>query len=351
MATIASPAAYVAAVAGLLLSGIGFGLPSDSANADDNCVIAPGAAAPQGQHWYYRIDRVKQRKCWYLHAIVPLAIHAAARHRDAPSEPVAAVATPQLPLAATPQLPFAATPELRFAAAPEVTNAASAPQPVGDPPSEVVSTQPAPHVTVLTIKTVPALVVDAASASQAATPEQADESRMRQIAPNDANVPVDAVAKPARGANPASAPGAAAAAHNALAPAAIAAAASTRTQSADLFFLLALALGIAATLLALCSKMAGRTRTPLLSDHPDDAWRRDIEEEDAPLLAPCEPHRSRDSNAHKRMGQSPPARADFPAPRPRGGKPLQSEPVVPNLKDIELALRALQEARQSITQT
>ncbi len=349
MAAIASPAAYGAAVAALLLSGIGGGLPIDSAKADDNCVSAPGAAAPAGQHWYYRIDRVKQRKCWYLHAIMPLAIHAAAKLRAAPAEPVDAVATPQPLSAATPQWPFAATLQLPFAATPQATN--TAPQPAADRPSEAAGTRPGPHVTMLTVKPAAALFVGAASASQAAIPEQADEPPMPQIAPNDANVPVDADAKPPSGAHPATVSGATDAAHNALVPAVIAAAASPRTQSADLFFLLALALGIAAALLALCSKVAGRTRTPLLSDHPDDAWRRVVEEEDAPMLAPCEPHGPRDSNAHKRMAQSPPARADFPAARPRDGEPRPSQRVAPTLKDIELALRALQEARRSITQT
>jgi hypothetical protein len=351
MAAIASPAAYVAAVAVLLLSGIGGGLPIDSASADNNCVSAPGAAAPQGQHWYYRIDRVKQRKCWYLHAIMPLAIRTAAKLRAAPAEPVDSVATPQPLAAATPQWPFAATPQSPFAATPQATNAASASQTAADPPSEAADTRPGPHVTMLTVKRASALFVDTASASQAAIPEQAGEPPMRQIAPYDANVPMEADAKPPSGAHPATVPGATDAVHNTLASADIAAAASTRTLSADLFFLLAIALGIAAALLALCSKVAGRTRTPLLSDHPDDAWRRVIEEEDGPLLAPCEPHGPRDSNARKRTQQSPPARADFPAARRRDGEPRLSERVAPTLKDIELALRALQEARQSITQT
>ena len=34
--------------------------------AEDNCLSAPNARAPQGSHWYYRTDPVKQSKCWYL---------------------------------------------------------------------------------------------------------------------------------------------------------------------------------------------------------------------------------------------------------------------------------------------
>ena len=29
---------------------------------------APGPQAPPGRHWFYRLDRPKQRKCWYLRA-------------------------------------------------------------------------------------------------------------------------------------------------------------------------------------------------------------------------------------------------------------------------------------------
>jgi hypothetical protein len=346
MASIASPAAYVAAVAALLLSGIGVGLPIASASADDNCVSAPGAAAPAGQHWYYHIDRVKQRKCWYLHATMPLPNHAAAKHRAAPAEPVAAAATPQVPFAATPQLPLGA--------AQQATNAASAPQPAADPPSEAAGTQSGPHVTVLAVKPVSALFVDTTSASQAGTPEQAGEPPMRQISPNNANVPVDGAAEPASEASPARVAGATDADHDALAPAATAATAATaaaRTHAADLFFLLALALGIAAALLALCSKMAGATRTPRLSDHPDDAWRRVIHQKDAPFLAPREPHRPANLAARKRSEPPPPAQAHFPAARPQDGESGQSEPAGPTLKDIELALRALWDARQNVTQS
>ncbi|MEK9280068.1 MULTISPECIES: hypothetical protein [unclassified Bradyrhizobium] len=40
--------------------------PSAATTADD-CLASPKATAPQGQHWFYRIDRSK-RKCWYLRA-------------------------------------------------------------------------------------------------------------------------------------------------------------------------------------------------------------------------------------------------------------------------------------------
>ena len=78
MGKISSPTACIAVIGALLLSWIGVGLPIDSARADDNCATAPGSAASPGQHWYYRIDWVKHRKCWYVHATVPLPNRAAA---------------------------------------------------------------------------------------------------------------------------------------------------------------------------------------------------------------------------------------------------------------------------------
>jgi hypothetical protein len=35
-------------------------------DAKDDCLAGPNVAAPQGSHWYYRVDRATQRECWYL---------------------------------------------------------------------------------------------------------------------------------------------------------------------------------------------------------------------------------------------------------------------------------------------
>lgn len=34
--------------------------------AADSCLSAPKGATPPGSHWYYRLDRVTKRQCWYL---------------------------------------------------------------------------------------------------------------------------------------------------------------------------------------------------------------------------------------------------------------------------------------------
>ncbi len=45
--------------------GIGTAHAEDK-RAEENCLVAPNTLAPRGSHWYYRTDRVNQRKCWYL---------------------------------------------------------------------------------------------------------------------------------------------------------------------------------------------------------------------------------------------------------------------------------------------
>src|SRR5215510_13423436 len=34
----------------------------------EECLSKPGATAPQGSHWFYRIKRPDGRRCWYLGA-------------------------------------------------------------------------------------------------------------------------------------------------------------------------------------------------------------------------------------------------------------------------------------------
>ncbi len=53
-------------VAMLLVAFVDGNLSPGPASAQDNCLPVPNAPAPPGSHWYYRTDRVKQIKCWYL---------------------------------------------------------------------------------------------------------------------------------------------------------------------------------------------------------------------------------------------------------------------------------------------
>lgn len=40
--------------------------PMQLAQVADSCLSAPSGATPAGSHWYYRLDRVTKRQCWYL---------------------------------------------------------------------------------------------------------------------------------------------------------------------------------------------------------------------------------------------------------------------------------------------
>jgi hypothetical protein len=57
---------FVPATIGAILSFGGLTVSGSSVRAADDCVAKPNAQAPQGGHWYYRTDRVNNRKCWYL---------------------------------------------------------------------------------------------------------------------------------------------------------------------------------------------------------------------------------------------------------------------------------------------
>src|SRR5215475_4755520 len=78
-------------------------LPVAPVRAAD-CLAAPNAAAPDGSHWYYRTDRVKRRKCWYLGSEDGSVRRAARR----PALQTQSPATPSRPEAAAPE---AAAPE------------------------------------------------------------------------------------------------------------------------------------------------------------------------------------------------------------------------------------------------
>ena len=75
----------IAGAAALLVSGIGTNLQATT-RAND-CLAAPNASAPRGQHWYHRIDLPNNRKCWYLHATL---MHRAAKASEFHAVSVAA---------------------------------------------------------------------------------------------------------------------------------------------------------------------------------------------------------------------------------------------------------------------
>ena len=68
------------ALASLLGTLTAFGL-NGAVLAAGTCIEGPNLNAGQGRHWYYRVDRINHRKCWYATET------GLKTHEDAPLEP------------------------------------------------------------------------------------------------------------------------------------------------------------------------------------------------------------------------------------------------------------------------
>jgi hypothetical protein len=55
--------------AGMIVAALA--LDANNASATVECITEPYRYPPAGSHWYYRVDRATDRKCWYLHALIP----------------------------------------------------------------------------------------------------------------------------------------------------------------------------------------------------------------------------------------------------------------------------------------
>ena len=138
--------------------------PASHAAPEDTCLRAPKGGAPQGSHWYYRIERPSMRKCWYLaDKGLTVARRAAARTApqtesnanvdDAPAPVPAAESVPATPVAEP-------TPVITTLITRNVSNMEGAP-----PPAATESTPPPPSATTPTSS--------AAAETQGAPVEQA----------------------------------------------------------------------------------------------------------------------------------------------------------------------------------
>jgi hypothetical protein len=65
--------------------------------AADGCLSAPQGATPSGSHWYYRIDRVTKRQCWYLREESDTGDDKFARAAPPASAPASAAEEPAAP--------------------------------------------------------------------------------------------------------------------------------------------------------------------------------------------------------------------------------------------------------------
>ena len=68
-------AKFISALIGSIIAGVPLAAVSQNApaapgtaNAASDCLASPKGIAPQGQHWFYRLDRASKRQCWYLRA-------------------------------------------------------------------------------------------------------------------------------------------------------------------------------------------------------------------------------------------------------------------------------------------
>ena len=59
-------AKFVSAIFASLVAGMPLTTVSHGAAPADDCLSKPKGLAPEGSHWYYRIDRASKRQCWYL---------------------------------------------------------------------------------------------------------------------------------------------------------------------------------------------------------------------------------------------------------------------------------------------
>lgn len=162
------------------------------ASAADPCLAAPNAAAPQGSHWFYRIERPSLRKCWHLvqkdqkiqsAAATPTSPQPDLDEPDEPASAPAAIAPAASAPADRPQAGLTPAPVIRNLVTRNVSNADDAAQPAL-PPDPSASTAPraetpsapvAPVQTMSNERTAPA-AVEQPVVKAAAAPDKAASS-------------------------------------------------------------------------------------------------------------------------------------------------------------------------------
>lgn len=134
-------AKFISALAGSIIAGaplaaVSQNAPSaastaSTANVAADCLASPKGAAPQGQHWFYRVERATKRQCWYLRA---------EGAKEGAQAKQSAQATPDTPNAA-PAAPQSVQNAHAEYITPQTGAAASTPAPAA------AATQPAPGTT------------------------------------------------------------------------------------------------------------------------------------------------------------------------------------------------------------
>jgi hypothetical protein len=298
------PLASIALVATLLVSGIAVGVPAGTLRAED-CLTTPNAPATQGQHWYYRTDKAKQRKCWYLRPLQAQQ-HAQSSQPTAAQPEQAATGTsasvPAAPTAARPQPEAGTGTSVNVKSAPSasVSETPSAGAPVATSPGDGVPFSPninmlsvAPQVTPIIGATVNASTQQGAAQGIAAPPMPQAIAPQRSPLPTAASAPADSGAAPDSqpAASTATAPSADASGDDARASADAESATADRAAIAKpsmagalksaplaMFLLPIFGLAIAGFLVRVVAKMTAARSEPNINTNADSGWIDDYDE-------------------------------------------------------------------------
>lgn len=287
-------AKFISALVGSIIAGAPLAAVSQNAptttspaNAASDCLASPKGTTPQGQHWYYRLERATKRQCWYLRAEGGKVSQTA---QAVPDTPAAEPAMPQ-PHAVQDARAEYLTPQ--GAAAPKTT-AQAVPAP----------TQQAANPT-----------ADSSAQQSAVATRWADASPATTASPTPqaAPAPVAAVAQPS--AKPSKSPVALAAADS-----------STDKPTGSLQMLLLViggALALAGILASIVYRFAGG-RVRVHADHRRANW--DHFEPHADLRAPW-----LNATAAEVPRAQQPRPVDFDAARPQAPKPQVARPQAAQL--------------------
>jgi hypothetical protein len=78
---------FISAIFASILVGTSFAAGAeDAAKPADDCLSGPKGTTPAGHHWYYRIDRVTKRQCWYSREETDKTARAAPQDSAPPSQ-------------------------------------------------------------------------------------------------------------------------------------------------------------------------------------------------------------------------------------------------------------------------
>ena len=256
--------------------------PSAANAAASDCLASPKGAAPQGQHWFYRLDRATKRQCWYLRA-------------EGGKATLSAQATADTPNADSPAPPSVQNARAEYIAPSTAANtpAAAGPPPAPQQPSRTVADSNAEQPAVA------ARWPDASATAEAPAP-----------------APVAAAAKPAKPA----------------VSVALAAADSTADKPAGSLQMLLLVIGGALALAGLLASIiyrfaGGRVRVQASDRRVNwDDWEpHDLDDNRAPWL---------NATPAGAQQQRP---VDFDAERPQVERPKAERPPVPRPQAPQLA--------------